>query len=108
MKHAHVCLTLGLAVLIGTITDKTTGQPLEGVTVTTSAGSHTLRTRTDASGHFEFRAIGDGTYTLEFSSQDVPAQARHVRVRGTSTRVTFKACSMTLDYTCGDGSSGGS
>lgn len=107
MKHSPILLTAALAVLIGTITDKTTGQPLEHVTVTTTTGSHTLRTRTDSAGHFVLRPIGDGAYTLHFSSRDIPPQTAQVHVRGASTRVMLQACSMTLDYSCGDGSSGG-
>lgn len=107
MKHLPTLLTATLAVLIGTITDKTTGQPLEHVTVTTTAGSHTLRTRTDSAGRFVFRQIGDGNYTLHFSSHDVPDQTSQVRVRGASTHVMLQACSMTLDYSCGDGGSSG-
>ncbi len=103
----NICLSLALAVLIGTITDKTTGQPLAGVTVTTTAGSHTLRTRTDESGHFTFKALADGTYNVQLSSRDVPPQSVKVRVQGKTTHVTFKTCSMTLDYSCGDDSGGG-
>jgi CarboxypepD_reg-like domain len=107
MKRRDIFMTITLAVLIGTITDKTTGQPLEGITVTTTAGSHTLQTRTDTAGHFMLRGIGNGTYTLHFSSRDVPAQSAQVRAQGASTHVTLEACSTTLDYTCGDSSGGG-
>lgn len=107
MKHLPVHLAAALAILSGTITDKTTGQPLQDVTVTTTAGSQTLRARTDAQGHFELKHVADGDYTLHMSSRDVPAQTVTVRVHGSSTHVSFKACSMTLDYSCGAGDSSG-
>ncbi len=107
MTHLPVYVAAVFAVLSGTITDKTTGQPLEGVTVTATAGSHTLRARTDSDGHFALSKIADGDYALHLSSRDVPAQTVHVHVRGTATHVTLKACSMTLDYSCGAGDSGG-
>lgn len=107
MTHLPVHLAAALAVLSGTITDKTTGQPLQGVTVTATEGSQTLRARTDAEGHFVLQHVADGNYTLHMSSRDVPAQTVTVRVHGPTTHVSFKACSMTLDYSCGAGDSSG-
>ncbi|MBV8638405.1 MAG: DUF2012 domain-containing protein [Candidatus Eremiobacteraeota bacterium] len=107
MNHLPVYLAAVFAVLSGTITDKTTGQPLQGVTVTATAGAHTLRTKTDAEGHFVLSHVNDGDYALHLSSRDVPAQTVHVRVHGASTHVTLKACSTTLDYSCGAGDSSG-
>ncbi len=106
-RQGSVYIAAALAVLSGTITDKTTGQPLQGVTVTVTHGSHMLRTRSDADGHFVLRSVPDGDYALEFSSRDVPPQTVKVRVHGSSTHVTLKACSMTLDYRCGGNSGGG-
>ena len=103
MKCAPIFATVALGVLIGTITDKTTGQPLEGITVSTTAGSHTVQAHTDAAGRFVLRNIGEGSYTLRMSSRDVPAQTAKIQVRGASTHVSLKACSMTLDYSCEDG-----
>ena len=107
MNQVPMYFAAVLVVLSGTITDKTTGQPLQGVTVTASAGSQTLHSRTDAEGHFVFTHITDGRYTLHLSSRDVPAQTINVRVQGTSTQLTLKACSTTLDYSCGGGDSSG-
>lgn len=107
MKHLSVYFAAVLAVLTGTVTDKTTGQPLQGVTVTATAGSQTLRARTDAEGHFVLKHVANGDYKLHLSSRDVPSQTVDVQVRGTSAHVSLKACSMTLDYSCGAGDSSG-
>jgi hypothetical protein len=92
----------GIIIALKRLQDKrrTTGQPLVGVTVTASAGWHMLRARTDKAGHLELRHISDGTYTLHFSSFDVPAQTVQIRVRTKSSHATLRACSTTLDYSC--------
>jgi len=85
------------AVLLGQITDKTTGQPLPNVTV--AIGSH--HATTDAHGHYRITGISPGRYTLSASSDDVPPQNQSVTVHGTQTTFDFHVCSTTLDYGCG-------
>lgn len=105
LKIAHVAAA-ALAALTGTLHDNTTGQPLVGVAVTAGSGTHAQTARTDTNGRFVLRHLAPGTYTLHFSSKDVPAQSARVRVRGGMVHVDLRACSMTLDYSCA-GSNGG-
>lgn len=108
MNHLPLLLSALLAAVTGTLTDKTTGQPLTGVTISTSAGAKTIHAKTDAHGHFNLGKLPAGTYTLHLSSPDVPAESLRVRVRGASTNLHIKACSTTLDYSCaGPGGPGG-
>ena len=100
MRSASLAFFAALTILVGTITDKTTGQPLEGVNVTTTAGKLQLHALTNGQGRFEFRNIADGSYTLHLSSHDVPPQTMQVRVTGKTTHVKLSACSTTLDYNC--------
>ncbi len=94
---------VAFAVLTGTIHDKTTGQPLTGVTVTTRQGPNTFTARSDSNGRFTLRGLADGKYTLHLSSHDVPAQDFQVRIEGSQAHVNLRACSTTLDYSCGGG-----
>jgi hypothetical protein len=90
---------LALAVLVGRVTDATTGQPLRGVTV--AVGSH--ETTTDANGAYKLSGLAPGPQTLSASSDDVPLQRRNVVVKQQSapTTVDLVLCSTTLDYGCG-------
>jgi 5-hydroxyisourate hydrolase-like protein (transthyretin family) len=90
-----------IALLAGHITDKTTGQPLVGVTVATHAAGKTISAVTDRNGRFAFTRIAPGRYTLTMTSNDVPPQSTHVTVVRGAQSVTVKACSSTLDYLCG-------
>ena len=107
MTGISILLTIVLAAVTGTILDKTTGQPLAGVRVTTAAGDHQVKTRTDAQGRFSLGSLPDGIYTLHLSSDDVPPQTIRLRVAGKTARLTLRACSTTLDYTCGGQNSPG-
>ncbi len=107
MKHLPLLLSAALAIVTGTLTDKTTGQPLIGVTVTTTASHQRVQAKTDAHGHFSLGNLPSGNYTLRLSSPDVPAQSTPIRVSGPTTTVKLKACSTTLDYNCGNGGSPG-
>ena len=49
--------------LTGQVTDATTGQPINGVTVSLSG----VTTTTDSSGNYGFTNITPGTYTLTFT-----------------------------------------
>jgi Carboxypeptidase regulatory-like domain len=107
MKELLIFLAASFAIVVGTITDKTTGQPLVGVVVTTTAANQHLRARTDAQGHFTLGNLPAGTYTLHLSSDDVPPQTLHIQVKEKDAHLNLRACSTTLDYKCGGGSSPG-
>ena len=95
--------TFALVVLVGRVTDATTGQPLAGVTI--AIGSH--RTITDAHGHYRLGGLSTGRYTLSASSSDVPAQHRTVVLKNSAeTTLDLVLCSTTLDYSCEGGGGG--
>lgn len=89
--------------LLGTIVDKTTGQPLVGVHVS-AAGK---RATSDTHGNFRISGLREGRSTLTYSSHDVPQQTVHVLLSGRTVHLRFPACSITLDYQCGGGPGGG-
>ena len=92
-------MLLVVSVLIGRITDATTGQPLPHVTVVLSGKTHRTTT-TDIAGKYRFVRVAPGRYTLAIHSHDVPPMSRHVTVRSGSTTADITACSTTLDYSC--------
>jgi protocatechuate 3,4-dioxygenase beta subunit len=86
-----------LAVLVGHVTDKTTGQPLANVTIAVGA----QHTTTDAHGAYRLTGVSPGHYTLSASSKDVPPQHRSVVIKsGAPTTLDLVLCSTTLDYSC--------
>lgn len=85
------------AVLIGTLTDHTTGQPMPGVVVTLG----NARATSHADGSFRLNGVKPGRATLSVSSDDVPPQTFPVTIGGTSSHVALRVCSTTLDYNCG-------
>ncbi len=89
--------TLLVAVLAGTITDKTTGQPLAGVVVTV-ASSHAT---THADGTYRLSHVKPGPATVSVSSDDVPPQHFSVTIGSATTHANLTVCSTTLDYNCG-------
>ncbi len=99
--------TLAIAVILGNVYDRTTGQPLAHVTVTLGASHAT----TDAAGRFTFRNVKPGSSQLTLESQDVPEQHFTVRVGAVrNVHLELHACSTTLDYDCaapGPGTQGG-
>jgi hypothetical protein len=98
---------LVVAVLLGHISDTTTGQPLVGVHVSV-AGPVSAKAVTDSNGSYTIRGLKSGTYTLTLTSRDVPTVHHRVTVSGSTTTANFKACSTTLDYSCGgNGPAGG-
>lgn len=99
----RIAASLALAVLIGHVIDKTTGQPLPGVTV--RIGAH--QAVSDAHGNYRLTGLAPGRYTLSASSDDVPSQRRSVVVKP-SAQTTFDLtlCSTTLDYSCAGAGSG--
>jgi hypothetical protein len=90
---------LVFALLMGRVTDITTGQPLIGVRVTL-AGPQRGSATTDREGRYRITGLRPGTYRMTLVSSDVPVQRRTVAV-GRVTTLDIKACSTTLDYSCG-------
>ncbi|MGC9993018.1 MAG: carboxypeptidase-like regulatory domain-containing protein [Candidatus Cybelea sp.] len=90
--------TFVLAVLVGHVTDATTGQPLANVTI--SIGSQ--HTSTDKHGAYRLTGLSPGHYTLSAGSNDVPPQRRSAVVKQDSAQTTLDLvlCSTTLDYSC--------
>jgi protocatechuate 3,4-dioxygenase beta subunit len=86
-----------VAVLAGTITDKTTGQPLSGVVV--AVGS--VHATSHADGSYRLRGVKPGAATVTVSSDDVPPQHFNVTVGNATTHANLTVCSTTLDYNCG-------
>lgn len=106
MTQLRALLTvMALALLVGQITDATTGQPLSRVTVTLS-GRYQRLTTTNASGEYRFGAVTPGHYTLRLISHDVPPVAKRVTVHAGTTTINLTACSTTLDYSCAAGAPG--
>ena len=95
---AYSTLGLVLVVLSGRVLDRTTGQPLPGVTVTTLAGKHA---KTDAKGRYTLRGLHFGALVLILESDDVPPQRIEVRIGSSKTLRDVRACSTKLDYNCG-------
>jgi protocatechuate 3,4-dioxygenase beta subunit len=95
--HSSLLASLALAVLLGTITDRTTGQPLSGVLVT--VGSVHATSHDD--GSYKLSGVAPGRLTLSVSSDDVPPQHFRVTVGSSTTRADLRVCSTTLDYNCG-------
>jgi hypothetical protein len=93
-----VVAALALAVLVGHVTDATTGQPLANVTI--AVGSN--HTTTDKRGAYRLTGLKPGHYSLSARSEDVPPQHRSLVVKPGSgtTRLDLVLCSTTLDYSC--------
>jgi hypothetical protein len=113
MPYAHIrsltLIALALVTFSGRLVDATTGQPMPKVAITVTGPSRAAA-KTDARGRFTLKGLKPGAYTLQAQSDDVPAQAFHVTMKpGSTTVMTMKVCSMTLDYHCGtpDGGGGG-
>jgi hypothetical protein len=88
---------LMFAVLLGTISDRTTGQPMAGVDV--SLGSVHATSRSD--GSYKLAGVKPGHATLTVSSDDVPPQHLPVTIGPAASRADLRVCSTTLDYNCG-------
>jgi hypothetical protein len=90
-------LCLMFAVLIGTLSDRTTGQPMPGVAI--SLGS--AHTTTHADGTYKLTGLKPGRASVTVSSDDVPPQHLPVNVGPATSRADLRVCSTTLDYNCG-------
>jgi hypothetical protein len=87
---------LAFAIVVGSITDRTTGQPLAGVTVAIGA-AHAV---SHADGSFRLNVPRAGHAVVSVSSDDVPPQQFPVMV-GAKAPVRLRVCSTTIDYNCG-------
>ena len=96
-RRALHAFAFAAAIVAGTVSDRTTGQPLPGVTI--AIGSAHAVTRAD--GSFKLIGVKAGTATLSAESDDVPPQHFPVKVGKTSSRADLRVCSTTLDYNCG-------
>lgn len=105
-RFGTLAAALAVTILIGHVTDKTTGQPLAGVQITAAVHSSHAVATTNQHGLFHLN-LPPGRYTLHLSSADVPPQQHQVVVKGKRQSVTLQACSTTLDYSCGQGGPGG-
>jgi protocatechuate 3,4-dioxygenase beta subunit len=96
-KFSAEATTLILALLVGHVTDATTGQPLANVTI--AIGSQ--HTTTNKHGAYRLTGLKPGRYTLSASSNDVPPQQRSAVVKDSAqTTLDLVLCSTTLDYSC--------
>lgn len=87
---------MAFAIVTGSIADRTTGQPIPGVTVSAGA-AHSV---TNAEGAFRLVVPKAGPVVLSVSSDDVPPQQFPVTA-GAKAPVRLRVCSTTLDYNCG-------
>lgn len=104
-RLARVCAALAFALVVGRITDKTTGQPLPGIDVLMvqpGSAHHAPHTYTDADGNYRLRNVPPGRYQVTISSDDVPAAVftTTVGAHEKTHRLDLVACSVTLDYSC--------
>ncbi len=91
--------TLVLAVLVGHITDQTTGQSLAGLHVSTLGPTRTT-VRTDADGRYVLRNLRPGRYTIVVRGKGVPTVRTTLVVSARTQRRDFVVCNVALDYSC--------
>jgi protocatechuate 3,4-dioxygenase beta subunit len=95
MMRAYALAALAV-VLSGHVLDRTTGQPLAGVSVR-AGRAHAV---TDKAGRYALRGLRAGAVAITLESDDVPAQHLTVTVGAGATVRDLRACSTTLDYNC--------
>jgi protocatechuate 3,4-dioxygenase beta subunit len=96
LRRWFSCASFAAAVLVGSVTDQTTGQPLTGVEVRVGSA----HAKTNADGAYKLVGVKPGRSAVTVSSDDVPPQQFTVRVGSGTTHRDFTACSITLDYRC--------
>ncbi len=89
-------VALAVAVLVGHVTDRTTGQPLAGVEVRVG----NAHAKTNGDGAYRLAGVKPGQAAVTLESDDVPPQQFTIRVGAGTTKRDFTACSITLDYRC--------
>ncbi len=101
VASTYASVVLVLTILVGQITDRTTGQPLTGVDISVQGGAKITPTRSNDAGGYTLRGLAPGRYALTVSSDDVPPQTFEVIVHNAkSQHFNITACSTTLDYSC--------
>lgn len=75
-------LSLGQAIIEGTVKDMETGKPLPGVNVYLSGT--TFGTATDNNGHYKFTSSAAGFYNLVFSFVGYQKEVRQIELKSTS------------------------
>ncbi len=90
---------LALAMLVGRVTDRTTGQSLAGLNVTTIGPTHAVA-RTGADGRYMFRHLRPGKYTLVIRGKGVPTVRTRISLAGRTTTKNVVVCNVALDYSC--------
>jgi hypothetical protein len=94
---ASLVAVLTLAVIAGTVSDRTTGQPMPYVTV--AVGDVHATSRPD--GTYRLAGVKPGHATVTASSNDAPPQRFPVVIGPATTHLDLTICSVTLDYSCG-------
>ena len=103
VRRSMPLAALAVAVLTGHLTDRTTGQPLTGVTVVAS-GARGAKGMTNDDGAYTLRGLPPGKYRITVQSDDVPPQTFAITVGKAAKQLRdFIACSTTLDYSCAAG-----
>ena len=97
-RRASRAALVAVALLSGRVVDRTTGQPLAGVSVAT----HGKAVMTGKDGRYVFPALAPGRYTLILQSNDVPTERLTITLKAGANRRDVRACSTTLDYGCGE------
>ncbi len=90
---------LALVILVGRITDRTTGQSLAGLEITANGPSH-ARARTDADGRYIFRSLRPGRYLIDVRGKGVPTVAKHIVLHDGKVTENITVCNVALDYSC--------
>ncbi|MDH2910914.1 MAG: hypothetical protein HKL92_00120 [Candidatus Eremiobacteraeota bacterium] len=90
---------LAFALLVGRITDQTTGQPLEGLRVSAVGPTHSS-VRTDADGRYVLRNLHPGRYTIVVRGKGVPTVRAGITVSDRTLKKNFVVCNVALDYSC--------
>jgi len=90
---------LAFTLLVGRITDQTTGQPLEGLRVSAVGPTHSS-VRTDADGRYVLRNLHPGHYTIVVRGKGVPTVRASITVSDRTLKKNFVVCNVALDYSC--------
>ncbi len=94
-----VCAAIAFVVLVGRITDRTTGQSLSRLTVTLTGPSH-ASTRTGPDGRYRLRRLRPGLYRLVIRGKGVPTVRTQIKLEGREVTKDFVVCNIALDYSC--------
>lgn len=92
----RACVAVAIVIFAGRVLDRTTGQPLAHVHVS----SGRVNATTDSAGRFVLRGLHTGRADVLLESDDVPAQHASVMLGTGTTHRDLRACSTTLDYNC--------